>query len=56
VTPLPPEPSLPLVQVRKFAQSYIKPGIKLVEMCEKLEDMNRFLVGERGQEVCWGLT
>lgn len=34
--------------VRKFAQSIIKPGIELVDMCTQLEDMNRKLVQERG--------
>lgn len=34
-------------QVRKYAQSFIKPGIKLIDMCEKIEDMNRKLVQEK---------
>lgn len=37
-------------QVRKFAQSFIKPGINLEEMCEALENKNRDLMGERGLE------
>jgi len=37
-------------QVRKWAQSYIKPGINLLEMCEALEDRNRLLVKEKGFE------
>jgi len=35
-------------QVRRYAQSFIKPGIKLTDMCEKLEQMNRDLVRENG--------
>lgn len=35
-------------QVRKYAQSFIKPGIKLSDMCERLEETNRLLVGEDG--------
>ena len=35
-------------QVRHHAQSYIKPGIKLIDMCEMLENTNRMLVGEAG--------
>jgi len=35
-------------QVRKFSQSIIKPGIRLIDMCEQLEDMNRKLVAEDG--------
>lgn len=34
--------------VRKFAQSMIKPGIKLIELCEQLENKNRELVEEAG--------
>ncbi len=32
------------MQVRKHAQSIIKPGIRLIDMCEQIEDMNRRLV------------
>lgn len=35
-------------QVRRYAQSFIKPGIKLIDMCEMLENKNRELVGESG--------
>jgi methionyl aminopeptidase len=35
-------------QTRKFAQSIIKPGIRLADMCAQLEDCNRRLVGESG--------
>jgi len=37
-------------QVRKYAQRIIRPGIKLVDMCEAIEETNRRLVGERGLE------
>ena len=39
-------------QVRHYAQSFIKPGIKLVDMCEKIEECNRRLVRENGLQVC----
>jgi methionyl aminopeptidase len=35
-------------QVRSYAQGLIKPGIRLADMCESLEEMNRKLVGESG--------
>ena len=35
-------------QVRKYAQSIIRPGIRLADMCEAIEETNRRLVGERG--------
>lgn len=35
-------------QVRSYAQSFIKPGIKLTDMCEMLEGKNRELVVEEG--------
>jgi methionine aminopeptidase len=31
-------------EVRRYAQSIIKPGIKLTDMCELLENKNRELV------------
>ena len=34
--------------MRKYAQSFIKPGIKLTDMCEQLEDCNRRLIKENG--------
>ena len=37
-------------QVRHHAQSFIKPGIKLIDMCERLEETNRRLVQECGLE------
>jgi len=35
-------------QVRKFSQSIIKPGIKLIDLCEQLENKNRALVEANG--------
>jgi len=35
-------------QVRHYAQSLIRPGVKLADLCEKLENKNRQLVGEDG--------
>ena len=35
-------------QVRSYAQSFIKPGIELADMCQRLEDKNRELVAEHG--------
>mmetsp|Transcript_15671 Transcript_15671/g.23347 ORF Transcript_15671/g.23347 Transcript_15671/m.23347 type:complete len:492 (+) Transcript_15671:14-1489(+) len=37
-------------EVRKYAQSFIKPGIKLFDMCEMLENKNRELIREKGKE------
>lgn len=37
-------------QVRRWAQSWIRPGVKLIDMCEQIEEMNRKLVQERGTE------
>ena len=37
-------------QVRNFAQSIIKPGILLTDMCAQLENMNRHLTQEAGIE------
>jgi len=38
-------------QVRAHAQSFIKPGIKLIDMCERLEELNRKLVQEAGLDA-----
>lgn len=37
-------------QVRNYAQSLCKPGIKLADLCQKLENKNRELVVEHGLE------
>jgi methionyl aminopeptidase len=38
-------------QVRAFAQSIIRPGVRLADMCEQLEECNRRLVGEAGPQL-----
>ena len=38
-------------QVRRYAQSFIKPGLSLTEMCEKIEQKNRDLVEESGLQA-----
>lgn len=35
-------------QVRQYAQQLIRPGKRLIDICEAIEDMNRFLVKENG--------
>jgi len=35
-------------EVRKWAQSWIKPGIMLADMCEAIENKTRELIGENG--------
>jgi methionyl aminopeptidase len=35
-------------QVRKFAQTYIRPGMRLIDICDKLEEMNRYLIQANG--------
>ena len=35
-------------QVRKMAQAYMKPGVKLVDICERIEETNRRLVEANG--------
>jgi len=35
-------------QVRQWTQTWIKPGIKLIDMCDKIEEMNRKLIQESG--------
>eukprot|EP01117_Protostelium_nocturnum_P007942 TRINITY_DN2835_c0_g3_i1.p1 TRINITY_DN2835_c0_g3~~TRINITY_DN2835_c0_g3_i1.p1 ORF type:complete len:523 (-),score=206.08 TRINITY_DN2835_c0_g3_i1:163-1623(-) len=41
-------------QTRAWAQSWIKPGIKLIDMCEKIENMNRLLISEHGLDAGLG--
>ncbi|KAJ8606927.1 hypothetical protein CTAYLR_008624 [Chrysophaeum taylorii] len=38
-------------EVRSYAQSFIKPGILLTDMCERIEETNRKLVEERGLQA-----
>jgi len=35
-------------QVRKFAQKIIRPGKRLIDICDRIEEMNRHLVAENG--------
>ena len=35
-------------QTRKYVQSYIKPGMSMIDICERLEDTNRKLIAENG--------
>ena len=35
-------------QVRKLCQRIIRPGKRLIDICERIEDMNRYLVSENG--------
>ncbi len=37
-------------QVRKFAQSIIRPGQRLIDICSQIENMNRFLINKNGLE------
>ena len=34
--------------VRKWVQTYMRPGVRLIDICNKLEDLNRYLVSENG--------
>ncbi|CAF1641041.1 unnamed protein product, partial [Didymodactylos carnosus] len=38
-------------QTRKFVMSWIEPGMKMIDICERLEDCNRRLIKERGLEA-----
>lgn len=37
-------------QVRHHAHSILKPGARLIDVCEEVENLNRKLVGEKGKE------
>jgi hypothetical protein len=41
----------PIPQVRKYMRTIIKPGIKLIDMCETLENTVRKLIGENGLDA-----
>lgn len=41
-------------QVRKFVQSYVKPGMTMTEICQKLEAKNAELIEKNGLECGWG--
>ncbi|EAS02321.2 type II methionine aminopeptidase (macronuclear) [Tetrahymena thermophila SB210] len=38
-------------QVRKYCQQLIRPGKKLIDICESIEEMSRFLVRENGLDA-----
>ncbi|XP_020530611.1 methionine aminopeptidase 2B isoform X2 [Amborella trichopoda] len=38
-------------QVRKYIRSIVKPGILMIDLCEKLEDMVRKLISENGLQA-----
>ncbi|RDD39288.1 Methionine aminopeptidase 2 [Trichoplax sp. H2] len=38
-------------QTRKYVQSYIKPGMTMIEICERLEETSRKLINEKGLEA-----
>ena len=38
-------------QTRQYMQSYIKPGMTMVHICETLEDISRKTIGEKGLEA-----
>jgi methionyl aminopeptidase len=35
-------------QTRKYIQSVIKPGMRLIDICDKIENMNRYLINADG--------
>lgn len=38
-------------QTRQYMQSYIKPGMTMIEICERLEETSRKLIGEHGLDA-----
>ncbi|KAI0562586.1 methionyl aminopeptidase [Gracilaria domingensis] len=43
-------------QVRMYMKDYIKPGIRLIDMCERLENANRALVGAKDGDLSRGIA
>jgi len=41
-------------QVRKYAQSYIRPGLTMTEICQRLERKTHELIAANGLECGWG--
>lgn len=41
-------------QVRRYVQSYVKPGMKMTEICQRLERKTHELVMANGLEAGWG--
>jgi methionyl aminopeptidase len=43
-------------RVRKYMRPYIKPGVKLIDMCERLENANRAMVGAADGDLSRGIA
>ncbi|CAN8074410.1 unnamed protein product [Agarophyton chilense] len=43
-------------QVRKYMKTYIKPGVRLIDMCERLENANRAFVGANDGDLSRGIA
>lgn len=43
-------------RVRKYIRQYIKPGIRLIDMCERLENANRAMVGAVDGDLSRGIA
>ncbi|CAJ1433108.1 unnamed protein product [Effrenium voratum] len=41
-------------QVRRYVQSYVKPGLKMTDICQRLERKTHELVAANGLEAGWG--
>ncbi|CAD7963048.1 unnamed protein product [Amoebophrya sp. A25] len=41
-------------QVRRYVQSFVRPGIPMVELCQRLEQKSLELVGKDGLNAGWG--
>jgi len=41
-------------QVRRYAQSYIRPGITMTDLCQRLEKKTHELIAAQGLECGWG--
>jgi len=41
-------------QVRRYAQSYVRPGIQMIDFCQRLEAKTRELIVANGLECGWG--
>lgn len=43
-------------RVRAYMKPYIKPGIRLIDMCERLENANRALIGAKDGDISRGIA
>ncbi|CDF35552.1 methionyl aminopeptidase [Chondrus crispus] len=43
-------------QVRAYMKDYIKPGVKLIDMCERLENASRALIGAKDGDLSRGVA